>query len=332
MNTNRFITVTASFIVVVAGMKLASPIIVPFLLSVFISIICSPALYLMKKKGIPTAPAILLLVMAIIGIGLLLGVFIGNSVQEFSSNIPEYKIKLREQTHEVVQWVEARGFDVNEDVVYDRFNPGTVMQLVANTLSGITGLLTKSFLILLTVVFILMEASSFPRKLNEIERPGISYGTLTSFVQSVNRYLAIKTVFSLMTGGLVIIALSIMGVDYPFLWGVIAFLLNFIPNIGSIIAAIPAVLLAIVQLGIGPATVVALIYLAINTTIGSIIEPRFMGNDLGLSPLVVFLSLVFWGWVLGPVGMLLSIPLTMVVKIALESSDESRWIAVLLGS
>jgi len=123
----------------------------------------------------------------------------------------------------------------------------------------------------------------------------------------------------------------VVGVDYPVLWGVIAFFLNFVPNIGSIIAAIPALLLALVQLGPGGTAWAALGYLLANNLVGNVIEPRFMGKGLGLSSLVVFLSLVFWGWVLGTVGMFLSVPLTMTIKIALDSNDDTRWLAILLG-
>ena len=152
------------------------------------------------------------------------------------------------------------------------------------------------------------------------------------FLTSANRYLVVKTWISLLTGGLVTLLLLVVGVDYPLLWGVIAFLFNFIPNIGSIIAAIPALLLALVQLGTGSALVVAGGYVVINVVVGNAVEPRFMGREVGLSPLVVFLSLVCWGWILGPVGMLLSVPLTMVVKLALESNPQWQWLATLLGS
>ncbi len=143
--------------------------------------------------------------------------------------------------------------------------------------------------------------------------------------------MVIKTLVSLATGIAIAIWLGVLGVDYAMLWGLLAFLLNYVPNIGSIIAAIPAVLLALVQLGVGSALLAALGFLVVNAAIGNVIEPRFMGRGLGLSTLVVFLSLVFWGWVLGPVGMLLSVPLTMTVKIALESNEDTRWIAILLG-
>ena len=123
---------------------------------------------------------------------------------------------------------------------------------------------------------------------------------------------------------------AILGVDFAILWGLVAFLLNYVPIIGSIIAAIPAILLALIQLGVAPALLTCLGYVVVNVIFGSILEPRFMGRGLGLSTLVVFLSLVFWGWILGPVGMILSVPLTMIVKIALESSDDTHWIAVML--
>jgi predicted PurR-regulated permease PerM len=137
---------------------------------------------------------------------------------------------------------------------------------------------------------------------------------------------------SLGTGLCVSIGLFFLGLDYAPLWGLLAFLFNYIPNVGSIIAAVPAVLLAVVQLDLGHALLVAALYLIVNVIMGNAVEPRLMGQKLGLSALVIFISLVFWGWVLGPVGMLLSVPLTMVVKIALEVNESTRWLAILLSS
>ncbi|MFQ5519051.1 MAG: AI-2E family transporter [Mariprofundus sp.] len=133
------------------------------------------------------------------------------------------------------------------------------------------------------------------------------------------------------TGIFISIWLAVIGVDYPLLWGLVAFLFNFVPNIGSIIAAVPAVLLALIQLGSGEALMAGVGYVIANVVMGNVVEPKFMGKGVGLSTLVVFLSLVFWGWVLGPVGMLLSVPLTMIVKLALESRADTQWLAVLLG-
>jgi predicted PurR-regulated permease PerM len=141
----------------------------------------------------------------------------------------------------------------------------------------------------------------------------------------------VKTWVSLLTGVLAGVALLIIGVDYPLLWGLLAFLLNYIPTLGSIIAGAPPTLLALVQFGWKRALIVVAVYVAVNTVMGNVLEPRFMGKKLGLSTLVVFLSMVFWGWVLGPVGMVLCVPLTMLVKIVCGESKELRWASVLLG-
>ena len=150
-------------------------------------------------------------------------------------------------------------------------------------------------------------------------------------ITEMRRYLVIKTLISLITGTFITLWLWILGVDFALLWGFCAFVLNYIPNLGSIIAAVPTTLLAVLQLGFGYALLVALGYLVVNVALGNFVEPLWMGRRLGLSALVVLLSLVFWGWVWGPVGMLLSVPLTMVVKIMLENSEDLKWVAVLLG-
>jgi predicted PurR-regulated permease PerM len=143
--------------------------------------------------------------------------------------------------------------------------------------------------------------------------------------------MVIKTLISLATGVLIGIWLFILGVDFPILWGFLAFLLNYVPNVGSTIAAIPAVLLAFIQLGLGRAVMATAGYMAVNFILDNVIETRLMGQRLGLSTLVVFLSLIFWGSLLGPVGMVLCIPLTMTLKFACENNRDTRWIAVLIG-
>jgi predicted PurR-regulated permease PerM len=207
------------------------------------------------------------------------------------------------------------------------------MQSAASMLATAGGVLTNSFLILLTVVFILLEAAGMPNKLRmALSDADSSLASFEKFVTSVRQYLAIKTLVSLATGVIVAAGLLLLGLDYALLWGMIAFLLNYVPNIGSIIAAVPPILLAVIQLGPAYALIVALLYLGTNIVMGNAVEPRLMGKKLGLSALVVFLSLVFWGWILGPVGMLLSVPLTMIVKIALEVNDSTRWLSILLSS
>ena len=328
----QILIVSASFVIVVAGMRAASSILVPFLLSIFIAIICAPPLFWLQRKGVPSALAVLSILIGIIVLGLLLAAFIGTSVNQFSEALPVYEKRLIEMRGAFTSWLGSLGLEIPSQLLTEYFDPGKAMKMAANTLAGLSGLLTNVFMILLTVIFILLEASGFPQKLrNALGDPEESLGQFKSITESVNRYLALKTVFSLATGIAVAIWLAILGVDFALLWGLVAFLLNYVPNIGSIIAAIPAVLLALIQLGVGPALLTCLGYVVVNVVFGSILEPKFMGRGLGLSTLVVFLSLVFWGWVLGPVGMVLSVPLTMIVKIAMESHEDTEWVAVMLG-
>jgi predicted PurR-regulated permease PerM len=329
----RFLVTAACFVVIVAGMRTASSILVPLLLSLFIAKICTPFLFWMQRKRIPNVLAVVVILVAIVGIGWLLVVFVGSSLNSFSRALPLYQERLAAQTAALASWLSSHGMEVSYQVLIDYFDPRKAMGVVASTLTGLRAVLTNIFLILLTVVFILLEASGFPQKLRAaLTDPDESLARLSKISESVNRYLLIKSLFSMLTGIAIWIWLLILGVDYPLLWGLLAFLLNFVPNIGSMIAAVPALLLALIQLGTSSALLTLLGYAVVNVSIGSIMEPKFMGRGLGLSTLVVFLSLVFWGWVLGPVGMLLSVPLTMIVKIALESDDDTIWLGIMLGS
>jgi predicted PurR-regulated permease PerM len=215
----------------------------------------------------------------------------------------------------------------------DLVNPGWAMGLAASLLNALRDVLTNTFLILFTMVFILLEASSIGTKVKAaFGRRGTSLEGARKFLNDLGRYLGIKTGVSMVTGLLASTLTWAIGLDFPLLWGMLAFLLNYIPTIGSIIAAVPAVLMALLQLGPAEALSTGIGFLIINIVFGNILEPRLMGYGVGISPLVVFIGLVFWGWVFGPVGMLLAVPLTMTLKMALESDERSRWIAVLIGS
>lgn len=328
-----FLVTAAALVIVIAGMKSSASILTPFLLSVFIAIICTPAMFWLHKKGAPSTIAVLLTVMGVLVTGLTLVIFVSTSIEGFTQSMPLYKERLGLMTADLIVWLENQGFNVSIQFLKQYLDPAQILQFAANTLSGLGGMLTNTFLILFTVIFILFEAFDLPGKLQlALGSRHKSFPHFDAFIDGVKQYLAIKTSTSLATGIAVSIFLYLMGVDFPVLWGLVSFLLNFVPNIGSIIAAVPAVLLALVQLGPEPAIYAALGYVFVNVAIGSVIEPKLMGKGLGLSTLVVFLSLIFWGWVFGPVGMLLSVPITMIVKIALESSEETRWIAILLDS
>ena len=328
----RFLVVGAAFVVVVTGLKMAGELLVPFLLAMFIAMIVSPLLGWLKKRAIPGGIAILMIVVLILLVGLILTAVVGSSVENFRQDIPLYSDKLSAMSYSVQSWLSQRGIDIDPQQWQQSFDPSVVMSFAGSTLASFGSVMTNAVMILLTVIFILTENIGFGEKLRLARGKDVSEEWLNRFSESVHNYLAIKTAISLITGILIFIWLTILGVDYAVLWGLIAFLLNFVPTVGSFIAAVPAVLLATVQLGIFPAGLTLAGFVVVNLVMGNAVEPRWMGKGLNLSPLVVFVSLVLWGWVLGPVGMLLSIPLTIMIKIALESQDETRWIGVLLGS
>ena len=323
--TAKAMIVLACLVVVLAGIKAASAIMVPFFLSVFIAIACSPLINWASAHRIPRWASITLVILIILVFGFLLAGLVGQSLTDFKENLPGYRKQLDSEFAWIIDRLATMNIHINRELFTQHFDPGTAM--------SVAGALSNMFLILLTVIFMLFEADSMPSRLHTaLADPEMKMKHVDRFIKSVNSYLAIKTVVSLATGLIIGIWLYILDIDHFLLWGVLAFLLNYIPNIGSIIAAIPAVLIALVQYGAGTAGLVALAFVAVNTVMGNIVEPRLMGRGMGLSTLVVFLSLVFWGWLLGSVGMLLSVPLTMVVKIALESREESQWLALLLSS
>jgi predicted PurR-regulated permease PerM len=247
---------------------------------------------------------------------------------------PEYQQKISAEWASAIKWLSEHGLSVTGSIK-EMIDPAAAVGLLSSILKGFANVLTNSLLIILSVVFILAEAAGLPQKFLTLHgsasdsdgSPAFSH----IFTEKLRNYMSMKTIISMITGLVIGLALWLIGVDYPVLWGVLAFILNFIPNIGSIIAAVPAVLLTLVQLGLSQALLVSTVYLVVNIIIGSVVEPKCMGKGIGLSTLVVFVSLVFWGWVLGPVGMLLSVPLTITVKLALDSKEETRWLGHLLG-
>ena len=276
---------------------------------------------------------ILILMLGVIALQMLVVTLVSKSIADFSHNLPFYQERLKALTFESLQLLSRYGVELETDKLTEIFNPSRILKLVANTLNGLGGVLTNTFFVFLTLIFILSEAAGFPNKLRAIlDDKNSDLKQYSEIIAGVNRYLGIKTLTSLGTGITIAIWLAVQGVDFPIMWGVFAFLLNYIPNIGSIIASVPAVLLALIQLGPFAAGIAAAGFLAVNTLVGSVIEPKVMGQGVGLSSLVVFLSLAFWGWVLGPVGMLLSVPLTMAVKIALSGRESTKWLSILLGA
>ena len=329
------LVVIAALIVIAAGLKSSQDLMVPFLLSVFIATIAATPMFWLQRKGVPEAFSLPIVMILMVFTIVLMGMLIAQSTSAFSAKLPFYQERLLLLQRDAIEMLRPILEPLNVTdlaIITTNFSPNSALELAGTTLARLGGVLSNSFLIVLTVIFILAEAASFPKKLGQVlSNPHSSLPHFSRFAENVNRYIAIKTSVSVATGLVVTIFLSILGVDFPVLWGLLAFLLNYVPTIGSIIAAVPPLLLALVQLGPSAALGVPLGFVTINVVMGNAIEPRFMGKGLGLSTLVVFLSLVVWGWVLGPVGMLLSVPLTMTAKIALEANPGTKWLATLLG-
>ena len=328
----RALLVLAAVVIVIAGMRASQSIIVPFLLAGFITIILLGPLNWLQSKGLPGWAAMLVVIVVALFFVVLLGGLVGNSIEQFRLSLPEYQSRLDEYSDTLREQLARIGIKLPASGIGQELSPSKIMGLAGDLLSSLGALLANGFVVLLYVVFMLSELAGLSRKItNAFDDPSQAIQRVRLFTDGANKYMAIKAAISAFTGVLVAVFLWVVGVDFPVLWGLLAGLLNFIPNIGSIIAAVPAVLLALVQLGTGSAAVTAIGYVIINIVVGSVIEPRFMGQRVGLSTLVVFTSLVFWGWVLGPAGMLLSVPLTMLVKIALDNRPDTRWVAALLS-
>ncbi|BAF71548.1 AI-2E family transporter [Sulfurovum sp. NBC37-1] len=322
--------VMASIVIILAGIKMAAVIIVPFLLALFLATILSPFYLWLKKMGVHEILALLIIVLFLFLVISSMITLIGNSVQDFSQNVPMYEAKLRTDLSHIFDRLDNWGIHVPKDDFLAMFHTRSVMHYIAGTLRSFGSLLTNSFMIIMTVIFMLMEISQFTAKLAQTNVKGLA--TVTEVSGKIKHYILLKTLTSAATGLIITIILKMLGIHYAVLWGLLAFLLNFIPNIGSILAAIPAVMMALVQFNITTALIAAGAYLLVNVLIGSILEPRILGKGLGLSTLIVFLSLIFWGWLLGPIGMLLSVPLTVIIKIVLNTQPNTKWIATMLGS
>ena len=327
-----YFIVIASVIIILAGVKNASEVIVPFLLSLFLAIILLPTYNFFNKKGLPESISLIFVISIFILLILLVAQLIGTSIHDFNSNIDLYSKQLGVYYHSFVALAAKIGIELSVDELSSMINSKQIMSFASQIMQSMGSMFTNGFVVLFTIIFMLLESSNFKSKIAFASNDSGAVAHIEKISSQIKEYMVLKAIISIFTGLIVWIALVIVGTDYAFLWAVIAFLFNFIPNIGSIIAAVPAVLLTLVQLGTLNAMVVASIYVAINVIVGSVIEPRVMGKGLGLSTLVVFLSLIFWGWLLGIVGMLLSIPLTIMIKIILYDNENTRWISVLLGT
>ena len=323
----------AALIIIFAGVIYAKSIITPFLLALFISIICAQPISWLEKKRIPRWMALVSVILGMVVLFSSFAFLIGGTLSSFSGNLSKYEVSLTTIRNSFIQSLNENGLNIPLDQVSNLVQPARILEFTVGALNKLFNMMGNTFLIFLIIIFILMEFGSFSIKAkairNESDKSASYYSAI---LQNIRHYLGIKTLLCLSIGFLVYLSLLIIGVDYPLLWALIAGLMNYIPNIGSILATIPTVLFALVQLGLSGALWTLGSSMLIHNVLGNFIEPRIMGKGLGLSPLVVLLSLLFWGFVLGIVGMFLSVPFTMTIKIILEQNEKTKWIAVLLGT
>ena len=314
---------SAALVIIVFGMKLAAPMITQVLVILFLAIVISPIYYLFRNWHFPSWLALTIIIVTMTVLCLYgANVVFSKAVLDFSKKIPQYHAQLVQTTAEFKGWLCNQDVEVPELLFDDILKVDNAnLSMFVKQAGGIVGAFLKSVILVLIIVsFILCELPSLPEQVKRQRWMTQSlWDRLIRIVLDVRHYMGIKTIISVSTGVFVYLGLVLMQVDSPVLLGFVAFILNFVPVIGSIIAAVPAVLIAVMQYDTLKGIYVIGLYIVVNTLFGYIVEPRFMGYGFGVSPVVVMFSIIFWGWVLGPIGMLFAVPLTLAIRGALGS-------------
>ena len=319
--------------VVVAGAKVASDILVPVILAMFIAVMVSPLLRWFIERRVPFVVAFFAVLGLVLSAAAGVGYLLGDSIADVSRRIPEFERTLEQKLEGIFVWLRAYGVEIERTELLDTVDAQAIVKLLGGTISALGAVISNVVFVIVTLAFMLSEVAGLPRKLRlALELEADAPLESSRVVEDIQRYLKVKTRVSALTGVGAWLILGVVGVEYAFLWALLAFLFNYIPQIGSLVAAVPPVLVAWVQFDGATALSIAAAYVVLNGILGTFLEPRWMGKTFGISVLVVFLSLLFWGWLWGPVGMLLAVPLTMIVKILLGHDDNTRWISILLGS
>jgi AI-2 transport protein TqsA len=328
----RILVIVGILAIISISIKQAQATLEWLLFTIFLAVISTPPVLWLERKRVPYTVAVFLVAAGMAIVLMVIGVLVGASLNRFYTDLPSYQALLQNRVSSLQAFLAANGITITDSFLIRQIDQETVKRLTAGVLGGLGSALFELVIMLVTVTFILLEASSFPVKLRAIlGDPQKDLHLFMKFVYDIQHYMNIKTAISLLEGVLVGVWLFSLGVDFPILWGFLVFLLRYVPNVGAIIAAVPAVLLTFIEFGIGRAALVAIVYLTVEFILGNVLEPMLMGRKLGLSTLVVIVSLMFWGSLLGICGVVLCIPLTMTLKFICENSNNAQWIAVLLG-
>jgi AI-2 transport protein TqsA len=330
------ITLVAGVVIILGGATLASAIVVPILFSLFFTINIMVAVEALFRRGVATWLSLSIVLAGMLIFFAAIFIIVGAAAAAFSADMPGYQAELKALIANVSAWFDARGVKVSASGLKDVLNPQRIVSFFQSFIGDLGGALSNIMLIIFTVIFMLSDARLFKQKMawrqQRRNETVDGFGNIADLAILLSTYIKIKAAVSLLTGILIWLGLSLMGIKYPVLWGLLAFLLNFIPTVGSIIAAFPVLLLALLSLDPVLLLMIMALYLAVNIVVGNFIEPIWMGDEVGLATLIVFLSMVFWGWLFGPVGMLLSVPLTIAVKFLSLRNPNTLWLAVLLSN
>lgn len=330
---SRALFVIAAFMVVCAGLRAGAELVVPFLCAVFLAIVSLPPLAAMNRAGLPKWASLGVVLTVVSALLIIFGWMLARGLIGFPQQMPRYQAILQQEVTALAEWLRTKEIDVPTTVFTEQFDASRILAFMGNFLSTLVSVAKTGFFVVLLWTFIIAEAAALPDKLNRAF--GTSANDLFRYrgmMQDVQSYLALKTGTNLLAGVLVWLSCWMLGTPYAIPLAIFAFFLNYVPVFGPIIAAAPAVLLTFAQGGWQMAIWMIVCQIVLNIIVGSVVEPRLFGSRFGLSSLIVLLSLVFWGWLLGPVGMFLSVPLTMVAKILLANTREFRWLAIMLGT
>ncbi|HEX5577915.1 MAG TPA: AI-2E family transporter [Gemmatimonadaceae bacterium] len=329
----QILVAAAGAIAVLAGMRAAAPILGPIFIALVITIAWSPASQWLRRRG--WRPSIAALTGIVLGIAVmaLFGGLVWASLIQLQDKLPGYAPRIAAIQDLIRAKLSDLPFDTRGVFSSEVVQPAAIVGYGLTTIRRISETAGTIVLLMLLMAFMMLEAMRFPAKLRAAlrarrEGEGVRF---TQFGESIRSYVTINAIFGAIAAVINTILLLALGVDFAILWGVLSFLLSFLPNIGFIIAMVPPAAMALVEYGFTRSIIVVVAYVIINFIVDNGIKPRFVGAQVNLSPLVVVLSLVFWGWLLGPMGALVAVPLSIAAKFFLESFDESRWIAQLMS-
>lgn len=326
----RLLVGAAAMVVVGAGLVEMRSILAPFFFALLVALAGALPLQWLQNRRVP-GPVAAMIVAGFFGLLLfLLGLVASASLQSLTESLPSYRTRIETLAVQTEANLSRRGIIVPTDAM--EIDESVAVGVVANVLQSLARSFSSIATAIVILIFILLEAADYRVKFRAALSHAMDVDRLERVAEDVQRYLFVKTLTSGLTGLLIGILCLIMGVEFAVLWGLTAFVLNYIPVVGSIIASFPALLLAMLTGSWVHVLALAIGYIVVNTAVSNFLEPTLMGRHLGLSPLVVFMGLVFWGWAWGPIGMFLSVPITMLGKILLENSEDLRWLATLMSS